>query len=1445
MRCQQCGFESPDGFAFCGKCGRSLTAELSRLNLADLDHLRGYLPAPLIEALQYDLVSPPPHVLAQCLAHCKNLTETTLSHLPAYVAEQVIANPTPGQTGGKFVDGALLFADISGFTPMSERLSRIGREGAEEVTGIINRYFGVMLDILQAYGGQLVKFGGDALLSLFADPAGATRAALAAIRMQAAMADFTQVKTSQGIFPLRMKVGLRSGRFFAAQVGSAENMEYALWGRDVNAAALAEAAAEAGQICLDATTLAAIDLPCQAASIGPNYFNLSQVAEDSQRTFASRPMLSLPFSQADQPAVTDLRQAVRFLDALTPYLPAGLLPRLAQGQILGMEGEYRLVAVLFANVLGLSSLVDQLGPGHEREIVGILNRYFVAASDAIRRFGGVINKLDICDHGEKLLAFFGAPVAHEDDAERAVRAAQAMHQALASQSLSQKIGSSFGFVYAGYIGNAWRREYTVMGDEVNLAARLMSVTEMGNVTVSQAVQRKVQATFHLTGRGSVALKGKSAPVPAYTVNTPRAIPEPIRGLKGMTSPLVGREKEWAQLLAALQRAVAGRGQIVSITGEAGLGKSRLVAELKTFVTQAKALGSVFDMGEPNDVSLAVSPHNARLIQVSCPSYSETSPYFPFRQILAQIFGLLADDDDSAAWSKLHQEGARWFAPEMRAEVLPYLGQLLGLPLGEMAERVRHLDAEALQRRIFLAVRQVFAAYAAPEAPTLIVVMDDIHWIDQASQALLEFLLPLSDRLPLMWVLLYRPERTDASWQVHERIMREFAHCATWIALEPLTAESSLALLGNLVQESGWPFEIQAALIQRTEGNPLYMEEVLRAWMNGGALRQTGDGSWQLGQEADVAQVPDTLQGVMMSRLDRLDEPSRRSAQIASVVGRSVPFDVLMNVVPINSLNIGECLTHLQQLEVLLEEMRHPELVYSFRHGMMHQVCYGSLLMSARRAYHRKIAEYIENERLFGWHEAENQYTLIAYHAFAGQDWRRALRYQRLAGEQSQRAFANQEAIQHFQAALDSADHLPPDETQTSRLQIHAALGELLTTTGQYDQAEQHLRVALEIARACSDCQIETRACRWLARAYELRGDYSAAMEWITCGLAAASDETGIEITQLRLIAGLIHSRQGNLEQALTECQAALVTAEAHGELAALARAHLLRTQIDLQRGESRTAIANAQRALALYVEAGDLGGQATAHNQIANAYFNTGQWTDADHAYRQALTTFEQLGDVYNQAFANNNLGEIALNQGRYEDALAFYQAALQGVQRIGGSTYVLGVLHNNLGAAYIRLNKLEQAYAELDVSRSAFEQAQSRDILPELHRHLAEAAWAAHNSVKAEALAQRSLALARELEMQNEAAITLRLLGEISLAQNQTEVAKECIFESLRILDELGEEYQAARTRLALAHWLIVAGQIDAARQELTACQVIFTRLDAAPDSQAAQALEKLFPEV
>ena len=230
MKCPRCSFDNPAGFAFCGQCGSKLAASEDQLTPAELDQLRRYLPSSLIDEWQFHLAAPPPGLLKQSTDHLYRLIDTTTTYLPAHIVDRILRDPVPGQISGEFVKGSLLFADISGFTAMSERLSRIGREGAEEITGIVNRYFSAMLTLLREYDGYLVKFGGDALLGLFLEPYGAQRAVQSAVRMQEAMREFAELRTSQGVFPLRMKIGLHQGRLFSAQLGNVDNMEYMLFG---------------------------------------------------------------------------------------------------------------------------------------------------------------------------------------------------------------------------------------------------------------------------------------------------------------------------------------------------------------------------------------------------------------------------------------------------------------------------------------------------------------------------------------------------------------------------------------------------------------------------------------------------------------------------------------------------------------------------------------------------------------------------------------------------------------------------------------------------------------------------------------------------------------------------------------------------------------------------------------------------------------------------------------------------------------------------------------------------------------------------------------------------------------------------------------------------------------------------------------------------------------
>ncbi|MBN1177656.1 MAG: tetratricopeptide repeat protein [Anaerolineae bacterium] len=1425
--CPHCGFKNPPGFLFCGQCGASLEAKLDRLSETDLEHLQAYLPPSLMKSLQFDPFSPPPTLLSQCLAHFSVLLQTTYTHLPIYLIEWILRDPTPGQVGGQFFDGTLLFADISGFTAMSERLSRVGREGAEEINLIVNRYFSTMLSILREHHGQMIAFGGDALLGLFIEPDSAARAVQAAWRMQTAMGAFTQTATSQGIFSVQMKVGVHRGRFFAAHLGTTQGMEYALFGRDVNATAATESAANGGQILLDAPTLAAISVPCRTTAVpGTNYLTVEEI-----EPAAMLPYFELPAVPAlADPTMKNLRRAVELLDAFTPYLPTGLLTRLVSDpQALGVQGEHRLVAALFANVVGLGEIADRLGPGREDEIVTGLNRYFVTVSQAIHHFGGVVNSIDLNTRGDKIFAAFGAPMAHEDDPERAVRAAMAMQDAMAEMCcalpeevglpdlcLEQKIGVSVGYVFAGYVGTNWRHDYTVMGDDVNLAARLMSKADPGNVIVSGDVRRKVQAIFELVPRGKVPLKGKSQPVPLFSLSGLREVPEPVRGLKGMFSELVGRQAEWTEIQTALEQLLSGRGQIVSVIGEAGLGKSRIVADARR------------------------AHPSLRWVEGRCLSYTEASSYWAFHEIVRRIVGIRPGDSEREAWAKLRNALGRLLPRESMDTHLPYLGSFLGLSVveEELYERVCYLSAEALQRRIFVALAALLEAHAHAEPTPLVLLLEDIHWLDRASIALLAHVMPLVNRVPLMFLLAYRPERTKEFWQIQERARREFAHCTTEVILGPLSPADSYQLLVNLSGIVDWPAPMRERILDRAEGIPLYLEEVLRVLVEDRILVKEDDG-WRIGEEMETITVPDTLQGVLMARLDRLEESSRWTAQLASVVGRAFPFDILSHFQPENQDQLLHHLVSLQQLEIVRETARIPELVYAFKQGLMQEVCYRSLLTRTRRQYHRKIAEYLETRHAISQLEAESSDALIAHHATAGQDWPRALCYHLSAGQQAQQLYANHAAIAHFETALASAANLSSDETASQRLVLHGAMGELLTTTGRYEHAQGHLEQTLTLSDALSDRKAQARACRWLGRMHELQGAYTPALEWIERGLGVLGEQETAETVQLLINAALIHTRQGAGDRAMECVQDALRIARDLGDLTALARANNMRGHFDRLKGDSASAIDHFQQAHDLYRRAGDIHGQAVSLNQIANAHFDVGQWREADQHYRQARAIFEQMGDVYNRAIADNNLGGIALNQGRLDEALGFYSAAVNAVEQIGESLWIQGVFHMNLGATYARRSEADVAMQHLRTALNLFEQAQSRDFVPETWRHLASSLLLSGEQEQARAYAGQALDLGRELSMRGEEGKVLRVLGEVAMAGQDWEKATAALEESVTILGEVQDEYEQARSRLVQAQLFAAQGEREHALTALDACRPVFERLEAQLDLAAARTLQ------
>jgi len=423
------------------------------------------------------------------------------------------------------VHGTLMFADLSGFTAMSERLSQLGREGAEIITDIVNDYFATMLDIVLRHSGDLWKFGGDAIQVAFMGAEGAVNACRAGQTMQQAMGRFAEIRMPQDTFSLRVTIGLGSGSIFTASLGTPERLEFAVMGPAVVQMARAEDAAQSGDVILDEATRVAAGETVSVEPVSSGLYRLVAVSP--------APPASLPPSF---PLPVTLSELVTQLDALSPYLPASLLKRLVasppalraveENQVIS-EGEHRLATVMFANFYGIDEIIQALGPQRSDELTATLNQHFTAMQAIIEKYEGIVNKVGTYAIGYSIMAIWGAPRAHEDDPARAVRAALEMQQAMrpladlqtsaGKFSLKQRIGVNTGYVFAGNLGSALRQEYTVMGDEVNLTSRLMSVAGEGQVLISHSTAQHVKGLFELRERETVRVKGKQAPVVNHAV----------------------------------------------------------------------------------------------------------------------------------------------------------------------------------------------------------------------------------------------------------------------------------------------------------------------------------------------------------------------------------------------------------------------------------------------------------------------------------------------------------------------------------------------------------------------------------------------------------------------------------------------------------------------------------------------------------------------------------------------------------------------------------------------------------------------------------------------------------------------------------------------------------------------------------------------------------------
>ncbi len=1099
--------------------------------------------------------------------------------------------------------------------------------GAEELSVQLNRIYDALVAQVDAYRGSVLTFSGDAITCWFDDsgdggwavphggavPGAVPRATACALAMQVAMQAFATVEVP-GAFEvsLAVKVAVAAGPVVRFVVGdpSIQRID-AMAGETLQRLAAAEHHAERGDVVLDEAAATILDEPSNVLAW--------RVDDETGDRFAVVTALTAGVPADPWPELTDQELGD---DEVRSWLLPPVATRLGAGQ-----GEFltelRPAVALFLRFGG----IDYDGDPNAAET---LDAFVRATQTTLVAYDAYLLQLTIGDKGSYLNAAFGAPIAHEDDAVRAVAAAIELRDARSASIDAVQIGIGQGRLRTGAYGGITRRTYGVLGDEVNLAARLMQHAAPGTVLVDRAVQRAAVAAFVWEDIAPIAVKGKTQPVVAS-----RAVSRRDRRTMHLTEPtyalpMVGRERELALVLDRLETALGGRGQVVDITGEAGMGKSRLVGEL---ISRARHRSVVGFGGE-------------------CQSYGVNASYLVWQNVFRGFFGL------DASWTTERQVAAleRRLADVDPAlvERVPLLGPVVNLTLAD-TELTASFDAKLRKESLEALLADCIRARAA-EYP-LLIVLEDCHWLDPLSHDLVEVIARTAADLPVLVVVAQRPGQ--APWLAAPRVSRLDHY--TEVAVGDLPADDLAVLVrakvAQLFGETTVPDpEVVAELARRAQGNPFYVQELLNL------LKDRGVDTLQPGV-VERYQLPDSLYSLILGRIDQLAEDQRTVLKVASVIGRLFEVAMLWGVYHpfADHDRLLRDLSTLAELELTALERPEPELTYLFKHVLTQEVAYGTLPFATRASLHEQIGRYVE-ERHPGF--SEQHLDLLAHHYDHSTNTDKKREYLTRAAEASRASFANLSAIDYYRRAM-------PLLAGADRATALVALAEVLELVGDWAEAEAALQEARTIAIQRNDTGARAHAERRLGVLGRKRGQYVDAVGWLSAardGYAVAGDRAGASraISDLAEVAQF----QGDLNLARSRYQDSLALADKVADPAArgVARSHALKgaATVAIWQGDYETGQRLNNESLAIRRALADKPGVAALLN---NQGIVARHRLDLDGARRlndESIALFRELGDRWSLGQLLNNQACVLADQHEFVGARALLAESLRIRRQLG-----------------------------------------------------------------------------------------------------------------------------------------------------------------------------------
>jgi class 3 adenylate cyclase/tetratricopeptide (TPR) repeat protein len=1063
-----------------------------------------------------------------------------------------------GDARHQAVDGTLVFADVSGFTRLSERLARAGGKiGAEQMTDVVNALFGELLGVGARRGGEMLKYGGDAVLVFFRGEDHPLRAAAACVEMQQRLREIGRVDSGAGVVRLRMSVGLHSGTFDLFVVGESHR-ELVVAGPAASTTVAMEAAADATEILASPSTAAALD---------PAVLGAAKAGGRLIRRVPAAPEVAPLRRTADPRAAS--------------FVPVGLRPHLVAGDV---EPGHHLVAQAFLHLGGVDDLLAEAGPA---AAAAALHRTVTVVQQACEAVGVTFLSSDIAANGTKVILVAGAPEAVEEAEERVVHCVRRILEQC--PPLPVRAGVHRGHVFVGEVGPPYRRTFTTIGDVTNTAARVMGRAESGEVLALRDVIDHLHGDYPIDELEPFMAKGKSEPLVPYRIGEERMRDAGADARPSL--PLVGRAHELARILDALRGLEAGAGGFLELVGPVGIGKSRLVEEARASI----------DGG-------------TRAYVLRCEPYEQATPFFPFRHLLAAVLSVRGRGEQGR--TELEATIAER-APAL-LPWLPLIGDVLDLDVPE-TDQTESIAVQFRRQRTFLVVEELLSEALTGPA---IVVVEDTHWADEASQGLLRHLSAGAGRHP--WFLL-TTTRVASPWVAAEQS----------VEVTPLDDDESRRLVDVTAETPVRPDRLPD-IVERAAGNPLFIVELLRARAPG----------------AD--ELPDSLEAVVAAQISTLPPVNRSLLRHAAVLGSAFDVGLLRSVsdtpLPTQPQAIAR---RLGDLVVVEEGVR-----LRFRHQLVRDVAYESLPFRVRRSLHGRAGEALEAA---AGDEVADRAGVLSLHFFHAGDHERTWRYAVQAAKRAHAKFANIEAIGLYRRALSAARSLSGIEAQ-DLLNIWERLGDVQGLSNDTAGAAEAYRQARRFASEQSAHY--GRLCRKQARLYAQHlGDHRAALRWMHRGLrrlAAEETEDSLkERSALHVLMAWTKKSAGRPRDAIRWARLAIDEGEASENHTAVALACSIIDGSLVALGEQPEAT-YLDRALELLEQEELHKDLAVLLNNLGAQAYYRGNWHEALELYERSRERNARVGDLAEAGFGTINVVEILCDQGHLDRA----DALLDDVER-------------------------------------------------------------------------------------------------------------------------------------------------------------------------------------